>query len=156
MACFPPRKSFKTEIDEDVEEASNSDDTNSNMLSTLGSLHDLLCTTVSLINTFFSFTIAAYIGLILISLTVSLFGSYDVLFSQDDKEEKIGFSLMLNLWNLYLLCFVILAVSVSSFSTRAAKATIVLLHKALHYQESETVQRRVNKFILYRTNDENY
>lgn len=137
------RKNFKTEIDDN--EILNDDAFSADLLAALASLHDLLCDTVSLINLSFSLTIAGFIGLILISFIFSLFGFYAALYTQALHQDRIGYSLSVNFWNFYLFCFVFGSVCVSSFSTGEAKSTSILLHKALNYQESKMVQRRVFK-----------
>lgn len=141
---FTFRKNFKTEIDEDTDQVLISEVASANLLSTLASLYDLLCSTVSLINISFSLTIANYIGSVLISLIFSLFEFYDAMFTHLHNSEKIAVSLSVNLWNFYLLCFVFVIACVCSLSTREAKSTSILLHKALHFQEGEIVQRRVS------------
>ena len=138
------KRNFQTEIDEKLNETISDDSSKACLLTTLASLHDLLCSTVSLINICFSLTIASYICSILITLIFSLFGLYVVLFTHTYNPQNIGFSLSVNVWNFYQLCLIFLTVCVSSFSTREAKSTTILLHKALLYQDNELIQKKVN------------
>lgn len=84
-------------------------------------------------------------GAVLISIIFSCFQFYSAVVSTGVKHELIGYSILNNLWNLLLFCFIFAVVSVCSWSKREARNTIILLHKALHYQEDEAIQKRVRK-----------
>jgi hypothetical protein len=140
-------KNFKTEIDEDITETLTTDDDKKLLIYSLASLHDLLCSTVSLINFCFSIAIALYIGANLISVIFALLILYRLLISSTATDEAITYCVLYNSWKLILSMFALAVVCVCSWSKREAKSTIMILHKALHYQDSESVLVKVNKLF---------
>lgn len=115
------------------------------LLSSLASLHDLLCATVAMANACFGIFIAAYIGTVLVSLVFSFFDLYAALVSTNARSEELGYCILINLWDIFLFTFVFAVVCVSSWSKREGKATSFLLHKALHYQDDYATEKRVTK-----------
>lgn len=136
-------KFFKTEIDEDINGEDIDDDRKQLMLSSLASLHDQLCATVSIINICFALTVAFVVGLILMSIILSCFELYALLAASTHSVEIIVYCAIANLWNFFIFSFIFTMVTVCSLSKKEAKMTAIHLHKALHYQETETVQKRV-------------
>lgn len=74
---------------------------------------------------------------------MSSFQLYAAIVSTIKKQEEIGYCILGNLWNLFLFCFILAVVCVCSWTKREAHNTAILLHKALHYQEDEGIQKRV-------------
>lgn len=142
------RKSFKTEIDEEITEKLPLNSQKTKLLSSLASLHDQLCATVALTNFCFSLAITAYIGSALLMEIFSLFELYASVVAKTKQTQQIGYCLLANLWNCFLFSFVFATVCVCSWSKRAARETSIILHKALHYQNDEKIQRRVRNFEL--------
>lgn len=138
-------QNFKTEIDEDVISKYDNDAQKANLLSSLASLHDLLCASVAQANACFGIFIAAFIGTVLVSVIFSCFDLYAALVAVNAGNDEIGYCILINLWDIFLFAFVFAVVCISSWSKREGKATSFLLHKALHYQDDYTIEKRVKK-----------
>lgn len=141
ILCF--RLNFKTEIEEDLDKSLMHEGPEENLLAFLASLHDQLCTTISLINNCFSFTLASFIIAILISTIFSSFELYSVIASSAQINQRVAFCLISNAWNFLLFSFTFITICACSFTKKEARGSSTILHKALHYQESDAILKRV-------------
>lgn len=111
------------------------------LVTELARLYDLLMETLGLVNHCFSALIAIYVAAILIQIIFCFFEIYSLTTKHD--ELSYGYCLINNLWNLFYTLFMICIVCACSLTTRQGQQTSVLLHKALHYQNHQTIKRRV-------------
>ena len=120
------------------------------ILTSLASFHDQLCSTIALTSNCFGLSIAAFIGANLISTIFACFDLYSAMAATTRQDVLIGNCILANMWNFFLFCYVFLVACVCSWSKREAKSSSFILHKALHYQDNEGVQRKVTGSDLKR------
>lgn len=113
----------------------------------LARLYDLLMETLDFVNHCFSTLIAIYVAAILILNLFCLFEIYSLTTKQD--KLSYGYCLINNLWNCIYTLFMICIVCACSLTTRQGQHTSVLLHKALHYQNHQTIKKRVILFLFW-------
>lgn len=111
------------------------------LITELARLYDLLMETLGIVNDCFSTLIAIYVAAILILNIFCLFEIYSLTTKHD--QLSYGYCLINNLWNCFYTLFMICIVCACSLTTRQGQHTSVLLHKALHYENHQTVKRRV-------------
>lgn len=111
------------------------------LITELARLYDLLMETLGFVNDCFSTLIAIYVAAILILNIFCFFEIYSLTTKHD--QLSYGYCLINNLLNCFYTLFMICIVCACSLTTRQGQHTSVLLHKALHFQNHQTIKRRV-------------